>query len=331
LPIRIAAIGVGHWHSLFDAAYLKTLAGMPEVQLVGVQDPDAALAAQRAAQLGAPPVFVDYRDMLAKTRPDFVVALGRHSEMAGAAHYLLDEGHPFLIEKPVGLNAGEVRGVADKAAAKGTFAAVPLFQRFQPFVAHAQRMLGEGAFGPVSHFYFRSNRPSSARYVAWGAPWMLDPAVAGGGCLRNIGLHGIDAFLFLTGEDAEVTGVQMSARAHGARVEDYATLLLRTASGVLGTIEVGNTFPGKGADAEWKLAGRDAMLVQRDGSLWCTTAAGNQELAGQPAEPLPALALRDALARWQNGEAPAAGIEDCYRAMRLVDEAYDIAGRRPSD
>jgi hypothetical protein len=41
--------------------------------------------------------------------------------------------------------------------------------------------------------------------------------------------------------------------------------------------------------------------------------------------------LRDALARWQNGEPPAAGIEDCYRAMRLVDEAYDIAGRRPSD
>ena len=47
-PVRIAAIGVGHWHSLFDAAYLKTLAHMPEVQLVGVQDPDAELAAQRA-------------------------------------------------------------------------------------------------------------------------------------------------------------------------------------------------------------------------------------------------------------------------------------------
>ena len=327
MPVRIAAIGVGHWHSLFDAAYLKTLARMPDVQLVGVQDPDAAMALQRAAQLGEPPTFTDYREMLAKTRPDFVVTLGRHSEMAGIAHFLLDEGYPFLIEKPVGLNAQEVRGVADKAAAEGVFAAVPLFQRFQPFVSHARRMLADGAFGPVSHFYFRSNRPSSARYVAWGAPWMLDPAVAGGGCLRNIGLHGIDAFLFVTGEDAQVTGVQMSSRAHGARVEDYATLLLRTASGVLGTIEVGNTFPGKGADAEWKLAGRDALLVQRDGSLRCTTAAGEQQLAGQPAEPLPVIAVRDALARWQSGQAPAAGVEDCYRAMRLVDEAYDIAGR----
>jgi predicted dehydrogenase len=327
LPVRIAAIGVGHWHSLFDAAYLKTLAGMPEVQLVGVQDPDAAMAAQRAAQLGAPPTFTDYREMLSHIRPDFVVALGRHSAMAGIAHYLLDEGYPFLIEKPVGLNAREVRGVADKAAAKRAFAAVPLFQRYQPFVAHARRMLAEGAFGPVSHFYFRSNRPSSARYVSWGSPWMLDPAVAGGGCLRNIGLHGIDAFLHLIGEDAEVTGAQTSFSAHGARVEDYATLLLRTRAGVLGTIEVGNTFPGKGADAEWKLAGRDALLVQRDGSLRCVTAAGEQELAGPPSEPLPAIALRDALARWQSGQPPATGVEDCYRAMRLVDQAYDIARR----
>ena len=323
--IRIAAIGVGHWHSLYDAAYLKALVGMPEVSLVGVHDPDAGMVAQRAAQLGAPPAFTDYREMLSKTRPEFVIVLGRHSDMAAVAHHLLDEGHPFLIEKPAGVDAREVRSVADKARAKGTFAAVPLFQRFQPFVSHARRMLDEGVFGPVSHFYFRSNRPSSARYVAWGAPWMLDPAVAGGGCLRNIGLHGIDAFLHLAGEDAEVTGVQLSSRALEKPVEDYATLLLRTPSGVLGTIEVGNTFPGKGADAEWKLAGRDALLVLRDGALRCTTAAGDQKLTGEVTEPLPVVALRDALARWQKSEPPAASVDDCYRAMRLVDDAYDIA------
>ncbi|MBI4205786.1 MAG: Gfo/Idh/MocA family oxidoreductase [Betaproteobacteria bacterium] len=327
MPVRIAAIEVGHWHALFDAAYLKALARMPEVRLVGLQDPDAEMAAQRASQVGGPPAYTDYREMLAKTRPDFVLALGRHSVMGEIAHFLLDEGYPFLMEKPMGVNAAEVRGVADKAAAKRAFVAVPLFQRYQPFVAHARRMLAEGAFGPVSHFYFRSNRGSSARYVAWGSPWMLDPAVAGGGCLRNIGLHGIDAFLHLLGEDAEVAGAQVSFRAHGARVEDYATLLLRTPAGVLGTIEVGNTFPGKGADAEWKLAGRDALLVQRGGSLRCTTAAGEQELAGQPPEPLPAIALRDALARWQTGQPPAIGVEDCYRAMRLVDQAYAIAKR----
>lgn len=326
VPVRIAAIEVGHWHALFDAAYLKTLVQWPDVRLVGVQDPDAALLAQRAAQLGGPPTFTDYREMLAETRPDFVIALGRHSAMAEIAHFLLDEGYPFLMEKPLGVNAGEVRAIADKAIAKRAFVAVPLFQRYQPFIVHAQRMLGENAFGPVSHFYFRSNRGSSARYVAWGAPWMLDPAIAGGGCLRNIGLHGIDAFLHLFGE-AHVTGAQLSYRAHDARVEDYATVLLRTPTGILGTIEAGNTFPGKGADAEWKLAGRDALLIQREGALRCVTTTGDEEFAAEPSQPLPAVALRDALERWKEGRPPVTGPEDCCRAMRIVDEAYAVVRR----
>jgi predicted dehydrogenase len=324
MPVRIAAIEVGHWHALFDAAYLKTLAQWPDVRLVGIQDPDAAMVAQRAARLGNPPAYTDYREMLAKTKPDFVIALGRHSAMAEIAHFLLDEGFPFLMEKPMGVNAQEVRGIAIKAAAKRTFVAVPLFQRYQPFMLQARRMLEEDAFGPVSHFYFRSNRGSSGRYVAWGAPWMLDPAIAGGGCLRNIGLHGIDAFLNLFGE-CDVIGAQTSARALGARVEDYASVMLRSAEGILGTIEVGNTFPGTGADAEWKIAGRDALLVQHGASLKCITSGGKQEFPAQPTEPLPALALRDALARWRNEKPPATGAEDCYRAMRIVDWAYDLA------
>jgi predicted dehydrogenase len=32
---------------------------------------------------------------------------------------------------------------------------------------------------------------------------MLDPVEAGGGCLRNLGPHAFDMFLYLTGEDAE--------------------------------------------------------------------------------------------------------------------------------
>jgi predicted dehydrogenase len=325
MAIRVAAIGVGHWHSLFDAAYLKTLVGMDEATLVGIADPDPEIVLRRAEQLGRPPAFSDYRDMLAQTRPDFVIVLGRHDAMAPAAQHLLDEGYPCMIEKPVGLDAEQVRRLRDQAAAKRAFVAVPLFQRLHPFVAHAQRLLAEGAFGPLSRFSFRSIRPTSARYAAWGSPWMLDPAVAGGGCLRNIGIHGIDLFLTLTGEDVEVTAAQLSARALGERVEDYALVLLRSASGVLGVIEVGTTHPGKGADGEWQLAGRDALLVQRGGRIRCTTAAAETELAAAQSEPLSAVALKDILARWRAGEPPLTGLEDCYRVMQLIDRAYAIA------
>lgn len=326
MNLRIAAIGVGHWHALHDAAYLKTLVQWPGMQLIAVHDPDLEIAAQRAAQLGSPPAYADYLEMLDKTHPDFVIALGRHDAMAETAHTLLDLGYPFLMEKPMGLNAREVQTIAERAAAKQAFVAVPLFQRYHPFLSQARRMLDEGNFGPVSHFYFRSNRGSSARYVAWGAPWMLDPALAGGGCLRNIGLHGIDAFIHLFGDgDIEVTGAQTSTRALGARVEDYASVLVRAPDGVLGTVEVGNVFPGAGADAEWKIAGRDALLAQRGPGLTCATRDGERDIPGHAGEPLPAVALREALSRWRGGRPPLTGPEDCYRAMRVIDRAYEIA------
>jgi predicted dehydrogenase len=327
MTIRVAAIEVSHWHALYDAAYLRHLAAMPNVQLVGLQDPNAEVAAQRAVEVGNPPIFTDYQYMLSTTKPDFVMALGRHSVMAEIAHYLLDHGYPFLMEKPMGGNAEQVRRVADKAAATNGFAAVPLGQRYQPFVARAKRMLAEGQFGPLSHLYFRLNRPTSARYPAWDSPWMLDPTAANGGCLRNLGTHGFDLFWFLTGEEAQVTAAQLSWAALGERVEDYASVLVRFESGVLGTLEVGNTFPGNGTDGEAKIAGRNAILVLKDNVIRLITANGEETMPGQPTEPLSLTVLRHTLEHWQRGEAPPVSVHDCYRAVRLIDQAYTLAGQ----
>ena len=328
--MRIAAIGVSHWHSLYDSAYLRHLDSIPDAQLVALQDSSAAIAAKRAAALGNPAVFTDYRKMLAETRPDFVIALGPPSRMAETAHHLLDQGYPFLMEKPMGVDADEVRRVAEKAAAAKAFVAVPLGQRYQPFATRARRLLAEGRFGPISHMYVRQNRPTSARYPAWDAPWMLDPREAGGGCLRNLGPHGLDLFLFLTGEDAEVTGAQLSFRALGQPVEDYASVLLRSTSGILGTIEVGNTFPRIGTDGEWKIAWRDAILSLKDNTLRLTTPDGEETEAGEPAEPIALSALRDALDHWRRGQPPPISVHDCLRAVRLIDQAYALARQRSS-
>jgi predicted dehydrogenase len=326
--MRVAATGVSHWHSLYDSAYLRHLTGMPEMRLVALQDPSAEIAGRRAAALGDPTVYTDYRRMLTETRPDFVIALGRHSSMAETALYLVDQGYPFLMEKPMGVDAAEVRRVADRAAAKNAFVAVPLGQRYHPFVARARALGAEARFGPLSHIYFRLNRPTSARYVAWDAPWMLDPKDAGGGCLRNLGPHGLDLFLFLTGEDAQVTGAQISSHALGQPVEDYASVLLRSAGGVLGTIEVGNTFPRLGTDGESKIAWRDAILVLRDDTLRLTTAEGEETASGAPAEPMALTALRDALDHWRRGQPPPISVHDCLRAVCLIDQAYALAGRK---
>ena len=326
--MRIAAIEVSHWHSLYDAAYLHVLAAMPDVELVGLHDPSPEVAARRAAVLGNPPVFTDHREMLARTKPDFVVALGEHRRMAQTAHDLLDAGVPFLMEKPMGVNAVQVAGIAEKAAARNAFVAVPLPQRYSPFVARARQLLADGRFGPLSHLYLRLNRPTSARYPAWDSPWMLDPALAGGGCVRNLGSHCFDLFLLLTGEDSTVTAAQLSARALGQPVEDYASVQLRTAGGVLGTIELGNTVPYAGSDGEFKIAGRDAILIAyHDDTLRLVTSAGEEMTAAPPAAPLYPTAVRDILDHWRRGAPPPVSVHDLVRVVRLIDQAYERAGR----
>lgn len=324
--MRVAAIEVGHWHALYDAAYLKNIAALPDVQLVAVQDPSAEIAAARAAALGGPSVFTDFRKMLAETRPDFVVALGRHTAMPEIAHHLLDEGYPFLMEKPMGTDAGDVRRIADKAAAKRAFVACCLAQRYQPFTVRARELVANGALGPLSHVYVRLNRPTSARYPAWGSPWMLDPAIAGGGCLRNLGTHVMDLFTLLTGEDARVIGAQLSHVALRQPVEDFASVLLRSSSGVLGAVEVGNTVPRDGTDGEWKIAGRDGIFSSRDDVLRLMTAKGEESWPGAPSEALYVTALRDVVECFRRGAPPPAGPEDVWRAAQLIDAAYAKAG-----
>jgi len=325
MTIRIAAIEVSHWHAVYDAAYLRHLIAMPDVELIAIQDSDAGLAAKRAAEVRNPPIFTDYRKMLATTRPDFVLALGRHRQMAGIARDLLDEGYPFLMEKPMGINASEVEAVAAKAAQLNAFVAVPLAQRYAPFAKRARELLAAGRFGPLSHIYVRINRPAPPRYQAWDCSWMLDPVESGGGCLRNLGSHGLDMFLHLTDEPAQVTGAQLSQRAHKRAVEDYASVFLRSASGILGTVEVGNGFPRDGTDGEWKIAGRDAILTMKDGVLKLTCADGDETFPGTDVTAPYFTALRDALDHWQRGAPPPISAHDCARAVRLIDQAYECA------
>jgi predicted dehydrogenase len=245
--------------------------------------------------------------------------------MAGIAHDLLDLGYPFLMEKPMGIDAAEVEAVAAKAARLAAFVAVPLAQRYGPFAVRARELIAAGRFGPLSHIYVRINRPGPARYLAWDCAWMLDPAEAGGGCLRNLGPHGFDMFLHLTGEEAQVTGAQLSRRAHDRAVEDYASVMLRSASGILGTVEVGNGFPRNGTDGEWKIAGRDAILTMKDGVMKLATAEGDETLPGGDVTSPYFITVRDALDHWQRGAPPPIGVHDCARAVRLIDQAYERA------
>jgi predicted dehydrogenase len=302
---------------------------MDDVEIVGLHDESLDVATHRANELGGGiAVFTDYAQMVSEVRPDFVLALGRHDTMAGIAHYLLDNRVPFLMEKPMSYNTRQLRGVVEKAEATSGFAAVPLITRYQPFLHKAKSLIADGTYGPMTHFYARMNRPTSARYPGWGAGWMLDPKLANGGCLRNLGNHGMDAFVHLTGEgeEIEVTGAQLSWSGKGLEVEDYASVLIKSKKGVLGTVELGNGFPRDGTDGEWKVAFRDAILTLKDDTLKLNTTETETVLPNEPPGNLAAVALRDAIDASVRGDKPPIDVVDCYRAVRLIDLAYIAAG-----
>ena len=93
MPKRIAAIDVSHWHSTYDASYLHILRDLG-CEIVGVSDRSERIAKDRADRFGGTP-FRDFHEMIEATRPDFVIALGRHCDMPNTFRFLVDAGMPF--------------------------------------------------------------------------------------------------------------------------------------------------------------------------------------------------------------------------------------------
>ena len=98
---------------------------------------------------------------------------------------------------------------------------------------------------------------------------------------------------------------------------------LRSASGVLGTIELGNTVPRDGSDTEFKIAGREAILIlYHDDTMRLITSAGDEVVAAAPAQPLYFTCVREILDRWRRGERPRVTAADLVPVVRLIDQAY---------
>lgn len=324
---RVAVIGVGHWHSTYDAAYLELLNKLG-VNVVGISDDDARILQDRAARFKVEP-FDDYRTMLERTRPDFVVALGRHVDMPGIFRHLVAERIPFLMEKPWGINDATVRDLAALASRERAWVCVPYMTRYSHWAEVARAMVQSGELGVVSHIVFRLIRPTMARYQAWGSPWMLKRQLAGGGALLNLGSHGFDICRFITGEEPVVLAATLSNAVHRSEVEDYAHVTLRTPSGILFHNEVGYTmptWPQNATDGERKLAAEKAIVRGIDAGVHIL-GSDRDEVLKTPAGYVGGYkrVLIECLERLASGRPPPIGAEDCARAVTLIHDAYRIA------
>jgi predicted dehydrogenase len=131
--LRMAVIGVGH----LGKEHARILAGLPEVDLVGVADINPDQAHNVAQRTGTQP-YSDYRQLLSQVDAA-VIAVPTSHHHAVAVDFLL-QGIPLLIEKPLALNLAQADELVDLAQSKKTILQVGHIERFNPvFEDLAQR------------------------------------------------------------------------------------------------------------------------------------------------------------------------------------------------
>ena len=220
-------IGVG---DITTKRVMPAIQAEPRSRLYGVVSRDS-----EKARTWAPNVWTSLDDALADADVGAVYVatpVFLHAPQSIAA---MRAGRHVLCEKPLAMNFPEAQQIARAARETGVLLGVAYYRRFYPKLLRARELLQAGAIGqPVlaeinCHDWFA--RRDGFR------PWLLDPALAGGGPLYDTASHRIDLLNFLFGKPARVSA-HLSNAVHRWDVEDSATLLIEYEGGVRGVCDV---------------------------------------------------------------------------------------------
>src|SRR3989441_657546 len=128
-------------------------------QIVAIASAHREHAAEVAREFDIPHVEDDWRGIVARDDIDLVSVVTpvvTHCEMTLAA---LDAGKAVLCEKPMAMNAGEARRMADRAREAGVLALIDHELRFLTGRVKLHELLRRGDIGKVRHgqLTFRSD------------------------------------------------------------------------------------------------------------------------------------------------------------------------------
>jgi predicted dehydrogenase len=331
--MRVAIIEASHWHI---PLYLSSLEA-PGVEVVAVSDKENHSGRGISARFNCK-LYESYEELLDKERVDFAFAFGRHSEMSRIGEALVRRRIPFALEKPCGVSADQVARLRKEAEAAGVYVAVPLIFRISDFLDAVKEIEGRVP-ADFNHIQFRFIVGPPSRYVAAGAAWMLDPAIAGGGSTINVATHFIDLFRFLTGKEVSSVSAQMHANTHKGAIEDYSLVTLSTEDGVIGLVESGYSFPSTpdvqrefsftlGSSRNYIQSGDERIDYRSRSDLSAGTRSRPVRLNTDVYYPI---FVEKVLAEYKTGTASIAGLRDAEAMMQIMDAAYASAkqGGRP--
>lgn len=189
------------------------------------------------------PQYTDYREMLAKEKPELVAVCTESGKHAQIALDVIAAGCNVIIEKPIALSLEDADRIIALAKEKNVKVCACHQNRFNKSVRKIREAVEEGRFGRMLHgtAHIRWNR-GKAYYdqAKWRGTWEQD-----GGALMNQCIHNIDLLRWMMGDEAEEVFAYTDNLTHPfIEAEDVGLALVRFRSGAYGIIEgTTNVYP----------------------------------------------------------------------------------------
>jgi predicted dehydrogenase len=247
-PVRIAILGSG-----FIAAYhARGVAELPGAEVVAAANWRPESLAKLAETFAIPRQTTEWRELVGDPGIDAVVVATPNSLHAEQTIAFLEAGQHVLLEKPMAMDLAETDQMVAAAERSDAHLMVAHCWRFHPDVIALRDRIAAGELGEIV------KTRGYGVHAKWGpAGWFVDPALAGGGALADMGVHAIDTARFLLGDPkpARVAAV-IGTRYGDYGVDDDAILLISWSNGTNSVVESGWWQPELGGlEAETEVYG----------------------------------------------------------------------------
>ncbi len=267
-PVRIAIIGAG---AVSDYHHVPAIRLDPRATLVAACDANPTLLEKRKSDWGLSKTSTDPDRICEDPQIDAVVIATPNYTHRQIAVSAARHGKHVMCEKPLGLNAAEVREMAHAARDAGVVHMTAFTYRFAPAMRYLRHLAATGALGTPRHF--RSQRFLDWPETSWG--WRQYRAQAGAGDLFDMTIHRLDFAIDLLGPIARVCGAlaRFAPRTETATgekcppsdVDDWSSMLGEFASGATGLWEgttLAKGYHRGGFGHEWaEINGSDGSAV----------------------------------------------------------------------
>ncbi len=313
--LRVALIGAGR----IGRGHARTLAALPEVELVAVADVDADAARVTAESAGASRWTTEAEEAIADPAVEAIIVASSTDTHAPLIAAAAEAGKHVFCEKPVALDLGTTDAALAAVARAGIGFQIGFQRRFDPAYAKAKAMIAAGELGSIETIRdaMRDPSPPPRSYVE-----------TSGGLYRDMTIHNFDCVRWLMGAEPEQLFAMGSALVDPSLAEigdiDTSVVTMRFPGGALATIDNGRRS-GFGYDVRTEIFGSAGALLigYREATpMLHLSAAGVrsdhvhfflERFAGAYAEE-----LRAFVAAVREGRSPDPGAADARAALALA-------------